>query len=256
LYNTDGLKEKVREVIAPIYHEFDTGAKVMLFASVSITTGDLIYFTNRDLRPFQPADDQFRYQKVDNIDEMVNAIMASANQPVVAELIPMRNARTHRVEQFGDGGIRDYLPIKAAINLGATEIDVIQCSPFFFEEDNAYQGILPILFRTLALITDQIGQSNIDYAKRLLDQDTSHVRRIRIFRAPHAGYGNDNAGEFPFLSNSLTFDSEKMRTMWDKGAQVFWKIRHGEIRSPADEYLEYTPAAGGSKHFDKGEIVR
>ena len=55
---------------------------------------------------------------------MVNAIMASSNQPVYADLVNMYNAKYDRIEQFGDGGIRDYLPIQAAIDLGDTAIDI------------------------------------------------------------------------------------------------------------------------------------
>ena len=109
---------------------------------------------------------------------MVNAIMASANQPVYAELVNMYNAKYDRIEQFGDGGIRDYLPIQAAIDLGDTAIDVIQCSPFFFDEKQAYNDILSILSRTLNLVTDAIGQGNIDYSK--LNLESGGI--IRIFR--------------------------------------------------------------------------
>src|SRR5205085_6249560 len=79
-----------------------------------------------------------------------------------------------------------------------------------------YNDILSILSRTLNLVTDAIGQSNIDYSK--LNLESGGI--IRIFRPPHSGYGAGGSEDFPFLSSNLTFDEDKMKTMFDKGYEM------------------------------------
>jgi NTE family protein len=244
LFNTDGLREKVRAVIDSNYKRLTSpDAPTLLFATVSMTSGDLIYFSNKHLVPQNENAKRFAYQKVNSDSEMVDAIMASANQPVYAELQWMNNEKRDKKEQFGDGGVRDYLPIQAAIDLGATEIDVIQCSPFFFDETAAYNGVLTTMFRTLDLITDQVGQGNIDYSKKYLDQipiDVSHLKKIRLFRPTKSGYGSaPDEIDFPFLSSNLAFDPARMMRLWKKGGEIVRKIHNGEITSPNEAYEEY-----------------
>lgn len=235
MYNTDGLRQKVRDVLRPLYTRlWSSKHPALIFASVSMTKGDLVYFSNKMLEPKSVNRDKFTYQKVKDSMAMVNAIMASANQPVFADLVNMYNAKYDRIEQFGDGGIRDYLPIQAAIDLGDTAIDVIQCSPFFFDEKQPYNDILSILSRTLNLVTDAAGQANIDYSK--LNLASGGI--IRIFRPPHSGYGAGGSEDFPFLSSNLTFDEEKMKVMFDKGYEIGNEyMKH--IPLPAEVYEEY-----------------
>jgi len=56
-------------------------------------------------------------------DDIVDAVLASSAYPVFFEPISIGGV------EYTDGGLRETTPIKAAIELGAQHIDVIQCSP-------------------------------------------------------------------------------------------------------------------------------
>jgi predicted acylesterase/phospholipase RssA len=186
-----------------------------------MTSGDLIYFSNKSVNA--PADAMYRVQKVRNRQELVQAIMASANQPVFAPLVRMENIQRNKIEQFGDGGIRSYLPIDACIDGGATEIDVIVNSPLFIPETETYSKVFTIMMRGFALVTDAVGDDNLRLAQIKLKNAPSVAgaqKRMRIFRPPLGGYGTSHNEPFPFLASNLTFDATNMAKLCVKGYEL------------------------------------
>ncbi len=220
VFNVDGLKQELRDRLAADYNILmEPDSPTIYFATVSMTTGERVYFSNKN-NDFNNPD--YRIQKVDSLGQMVDAIMASANQPVFAPLVSMKNDATGKNEEYADGGIREYIPIQAVLDQGATEIDVIVNSPLFFRREYPYPDLLKILNRTVELLTDEIGDSNVQYAKRLIDLKLENTPGItmQIFRPPLDGYGKNKDKEFPFKDSNLDFDAGKMMMLFDMGIEV------------------------------------
>ncbi len=64
--------------------------------------------------------------------------------------------------EYADGGFGNYLPIEEAVNLGATEIDVIVLSPRHRKNKKSYTGnIFDMLLKTMSFMHSQLAYSDI-----------------------------------------------------------------------------------------------
>jgi len=94
-------------------------------------------------------------------DEMIRAIVASADQPVFTPPIKIRSTDA-APRQYVDGGVREYAPIRVALDNGATNIYVVYLSPETEPEVNKeYKSVFDILLRTLALFSDDVGENDV-----------------------------------------------------------------------------------------------
>jgi len=149
-----------------------------------------------------------RYKVFDqDYPEFPKAVAASSSYPGM--LIPIELEG----ELWSDGGIKEITPLKAAINLGATEIDVIITSPKsdtkpFPKEPNA----INVLTRTLDLMSDEVISN--DMSKSVLYNDL-----VLAGAAPGKRYIKFNIirPEFNIADDSLDFDPAKLKEMMEKG---------------------------------------
>lgn len=156
--------------------------------AVSLTTGNY--------RSFTPDDDSF-----------VDGVLASASFPVGLKPILIEN------ELYTDGGVKHITPLTEAINFGATEIDMILCSP---EQTTApydnNSSTLKLALRSAELMSDEIINADLKIANlynkiALLDKNSSkRFVQINILR-PKAD----------LVANSLEFNPEEIREMIKKG---------------------------------------
>lgn len=129
----------------------------VFFASVCLQTGRVTHFSNKDMI----APDGYDVIKLKDWDEMIRAIIASADQPVFTPPIKIRSTDT-APRQYVDGGVREYAPIRAALDNGATDIYVVYLSPEVEpESDKEYKSVFDILLRTLALFSDDVGENDV-----------------------------------------------------------------------------------------------
>ena len=242
VFDVTGLRNQLRSQLEPICTELLTNpdATTLFFAAVSMNTAELVYFTNKNRQA--PAGSEYRIQTVTKLDEMLDAIMASANQPVFAPFVKIQN-QNGVLEDYTDGGVREYAPIQGVLDQGVTEVDVILNSPAFFEWTTPAAGtkfaLIDILNRTIDLLTGEVGTSDIQYAKRVVDVKSRQLQqpiRMRIFRPSKGSYGTDHKQPFPFKDNNLNFDRGKMVQMLDKGMEA--------VNAPTGEMFELYQADG------------
>lgn len=108
---------------------------------------------------------------------------------------------------YTDGGLRDILPLKNAIEAGAKDIDVILASPLTIEEDNNMPHLIGQLMRTLDIM------SNEELRNDLIQVAELHPDvKIRVF-VPTA----------PLTNDSLQFDAESLRYMFEEGQKAALK---------------------------------
>lgn len=163
-----------------------TGRKVNA-GTISLSSGKYTVFTQDD-------------------DDFVKAIMASASFPGMFAPIKIRD------QWWSDGGVKQITPVKTAIELGATQVDVIMTSPeqrlkHFVEEPS----IIDIITRVLDLSADKIMSNDLEKAliyNQLAATGYSDKKIIKM---------NLIRPTFNLIDNLLDFDPEKIQKMMETG---------------------------------------
>lgn len=152
--------------------------------------------------------------------EFINATIASCSYPGMFLPVKFRSGLNGDNEEwFGDGGSKTNSPIKAAIDLGATHIDVIYTSP-------EYRDYLPI--KTPNIIS--ILRTNFDAStEKILSNDIDKLESHNLLA--QAGIGtkkyityNVIRPDKNLIQNSLDFNSDEIKRMivlgYNKAKQV------------------------------------
>lgn len=191
LYDSTPLQKLVRSQLDPAKiraagHELRVGA-------VSLETGEYRVF------------DQ-------HYTDLPGAVLASAAFPAMLTPVKLGN------QLWTDGGVRTVTPIKAAIDLGATNIDVILCAPESAEAlrfDNP--TTLKIAERSIDLMSDQIIADDLAVVENV-NRTLLTLRRAReggvLVPLPWAGskrviHVRVIRPDHVLLHNSLDFDPVK-----------------------------------------------
>lgn len=135
-------------------------------------------------------------------DCFIDAVLASSAFPAMLSPVKINN------DLYIDGGMKTLSPIKAAIEMGATEIDVITTSPDirdknFIENPN----IIDIVRRAFDVSTDKILSNDIELAQMYNELakagiSNKKVIKLQIFR-PH----------YNLIDNVLDFNPQKIKGM-------------------------------------------
>lgn len=129
-------------------------------------------------------------------------VYATAAYPLGFPMIdvPERQGTEKKVARLlTDGGVREVTPMKAAIDAGATSIDVVMCAPQIREKWEDRPGPLRLwrrAQRVLDLMLNEIVENDIrrtiSVNRRVLEgQDKKHrFVRVRLHRPAHALHGD------------------------------------------------------------------
>lgn len=186
LYNSQPLINLVHEnVDLDIIRS--VGKKVAVGA-VSLNTGEYRLFTEKD-------------------DCFIDGVLASSSFPGFLSPILIDN------QLWTDGGVKHITPLKAAIDLGATEIDMILCSPSIdtSKYDNNSKTI-SLALRTIDLMTDQIVDADLkmaDQYNKLVSAglcSDKKIIKINIIRP-----------KYDLIDDSLRFNNEDIVNMIEVG---------------------------------------
>lgn len=175
IYSTTPLKKLINKQLSDdIFHKCKNVAACVL----NLNTGKQQYIWGRNCSK----------------KEFALALLASSNQPILMPPINIFN----KTEYFVDGGVRDVLPIRGAIENGATSILGIGLDHLGVKETNKkYNHLFSIGMRTLEImmdettINDTICPSNIS---------------VKVIRPLN-----------PLDMNSLSFNPKKMKEAYDIG---------------------------------------
>ena len=144
-----------------------------------------------------------KYRSVDESNkDLKNWIMASSAFPV---FFPMEYIDG---EYWTDGGVIEVAPLSDVISMGATEIDIILASPIESSEFYGLPGILKQLQRNLDIMSSEVLKNDVNLRCSMVPGI-----RIRVF-----------APEYQLTSNSLDFDKDKIRRMYEEGKCIANKI--------------------------------
>ena len=228
------------------------GSPAIFLTAVGLQTGELFYFHTSDTAIVErPA----RGYRLKARNELIGAMLASASVPVMMPPVQVLSkafdpffppepegspAGPVVPDQFIDGGVREYAPLKIVIDQGATDIYAVILSPLTRRRRNeSFTKLLSILPRSIDTLTEDVADNDIASAERtnLLLTKIIKIRRDliaggadpalveRVFGSsgtPFNGKGLVNlrliAPEAPLLKgDSLKFDQFDMARMMKAG---------------------------------------
>lgn len=95
-------------------------------------------------------------------EEFIHAILASASIPVIVKSTKIEGDACY------DGGVRDLLPFKRAIDLGAETIIPVFLDPEEYpESDDSFKKFKKILLRTFSIMLDETGRNDHKIASKI-----------------------------------------------------------------------------------------
>ncbi|MEM6829889.1 MAG: patatin-like phospholipase family protein [Bacteroidota bacterium] len=147
--------------------------------------------------------------------DMVDWMWTSANQPVFMSLVKKED------QYWGDGGLKELLPVKYALEKKARVIDVIVHNTPDFGRSNDWQpkGILSSLEQTISIFTEGVGFSNVTESELDIDA-TPDLRETEL----NFYYMSD--GLRSMLPSDLVFDATVMNKLYEIGLN---SVREGSI---------------------------
>jgi NTE family protein len=168
------LRRLIASVITPERWEIMRDSAVQMFvAAVRLQTGRIEYFQSGREKSQAPG-----VNVIDSREELINAVWASACEPVLMPPVTIYAGRPQA--QYVDGGLCQYLPAGIAIDHGADEIYAITLRPHVRAvQQREYTELPSILIRTLELLTAEVGDKNL----AMTDLYTNAVRYLAAVRA-------------------------------------------------------------------------
>jgi NTE family protein len=169
------LRRLIASVITPERWEIVRDSAVQMFvATVRLQTGRIEYFQSGIAKSQVPG-----VNVIDTREELMNAIWASACEPVLTPPVTVYAGRSQ--SQYVDGGLCQYLPAGIAIEHGADEIYAVALRPRVRPaEQREYTELPSILMRTLDLLCAEIGDKN-------LAMTALYTNAVRYLAAVRAG---------------------------------------------------------------------
>lgn len=223
IYDASALKEMIRANINWDRVKRRADKTLMIYNTVDLRSGKLKTFNNRD-----------HSSRV-----LAKALLGSSNMPVLTDPVPLELAGEKYV--LVDGGIREFLPLRAVFNSGIDldHIVAISTAPRGpRRQAKEFSKILDILKRTVDLLGSEVAKD--DYTGALLfnallrileNAQALQVPKNKLMHGVPAEVKRDLKDKRPVPvtwigpdrhidMNSLVFEPAAMRTLMNKGMRV------------------------------------
>ena len=151
LYDSSPLQELVSQSLDP--NRVSSSGKKLSVGCVSLDDGD-IRFWNQDS------------------SDIVKAVSASASYPVFFTPVEIDGAL------WTDGGVRHTIPIERALELGATEIDVILTSPSSSVNSYNVDNTIDQLLTIISVLLDEVWDTDLIIGSLIAEREDVTVRLL------------------------------------------------------------------------------
>jgi len=142
---------------------------------------------------------EYKYARDNKYEDFLDWIWLSAN------LVPFMSLEKKNGFEYADGGFGNVVPVQEAINIGATEIDVIILNPRHKMTRNKDAGnAFGVLTKSLNFMLQQI--SHYDVYISLLEGRYDDNVRINLIHTPRM-----------LTQDSFIFDKHQMTGWWQEG---------------------------------------
>ena len=153
---------------------------------------------------------EYKYARDCDYEEFCEWIWISCN------LVPFMSLSTINGSEYADAGFGNPIPVQEAINLGASEIDVIVLQPRHqVRTIPSARNSFTLMLNTINFMQHQLAMDDISMA---LSEARFTGSKIRLFHTPEE-----------LTDNSFIFDPEQMSGWWKMGYEYGQKT-YGEGR--------------------------
>ncbi len=169
LFGTGPLQARLEQIIDQAAADKVLNGPVPFFiTAVSLQVGDLVYFHNVKQGPFPVPGRAFL---LGTRTQLIDAILASSAVPLS---LPPRYVIAHPPaqgapppaewpDQYVDGGVKEYSPLRILIANGAVDIIAIVLRPAQGRRINMpYGSALKAGFRVIDLLSDEVGETDLE----------------------------------------------------------------------------------------------
>lgn len=103
---------------------------------------------------------------------------------------------------YTDGGVRDVIPVEDAINMGATELDVIATTPLDGTQTDKVDAVVGQIMRNIEIMSKEIQEDDLERFK-------NSGLKIRVWMP-----------EKKLTDDSLNFSPDSIRYMYEQGLAI------------------------------------
>lgn len=164
LYTARGLQQRIRTLITEErFRRLRDSGRTLILATVELESGRLIYWYTGP-GALRTAHGEAR--RITTHGTLMRALLASASIPVAMPPVTIDG------RSYMDGGIREYAPIEATLDAGATDIHVVMLAPEPGTKPPAappFDRILEIGRRSLELLMEEAGENDLRAARVFTD---------------------------------------------------------------------------------------
>ncbi|HMR41704.1 MAG TPA: patatin-like phospholipase family protein [Ignavibacteria bacterium] len=231
MYDVTPLRNLLNNTFSEsVYRRIMNSGKHIFLSTVSMNNMQIAYFTNSDIIKGNSRYDVLKWR---NRSEMIEAIMASAVQPV---LMP-----TEKINglTYADGGLRDFVPVDAAIDSKAEDIVcIVTTTGKRYFDGNSFTDAVDNLLKTIEIFSNDISDNDLRIA-RIYNDGIKYIQECKERIRRNSGLPPEVIDNLftssldPFydkrvlnlkiirpkneLGPGLDFDTEKMRYMFNEG---------------------------------------
>jgi NTE family protein len=164
LYTAHGLEGRIAAIITEErFARLLASGRTLLLATVELESGRLVYWYTGP-SDFHPADGDAR--RITTRGTLMRALLASASIPVMMPPVQIDG------RSYLDGGVREYAPIEATADAGATDIRAVILSPAPDVKPAGvppFDRILRIGKRSLDLLMEESNEMDLRAARTYTD---------------------------------------------------------------------------------------
>lgn len=158
IYDTAALRKTIERNVD--FHKIKARSSktLMIYNTVNLQNGSLQTFNNRD----------------HSVRQLLDALVASASMPVLMD--PVEITLAGKKEQYVDGGVREFLPLRAVFDSGIDVDHIIAISTAPLKPKptkSSLDKITAILARTVDLLNSEVARN--DYSGALLFNSILHM---------------------------------------------------------------------------------
>jgi len=151
---------------------------------------------------------EYKSTKTETYDSFCEWMLCSSSVPLLFEV------QNNDGCEYLDGGVLNSIPIQHAIDLGATEIDVIILSAPVTKDYPPMDNMFDVVMRTIDFMNKEINKDDIILGE-LAGKETEV--KLNIYRTPVA-----------LTKNSIIFDKNEMLQWWAMGYE--FARSHHEVK--------------------------
>lgn len=219
LGQANNLKKKIKEIITEEdYKKIQKEGKEVI-AVVS------------NMSKFQS---EYKSTKTETYDSFCEWMLCSSSVPLLFEV------QNNDGCEYLDGGVLNSIPIQHAIDLGATEIDVIILSAEVTKDYPPMANMFDVVMRTIDFMNKEINKDDI-----LLGELAGKEMEVKlnIYRTP-----------ISLTKNSIIFNKEEMLQWWAMGYE--FARSHFEVKEVVLKRTKANPEYKIKSIVEKGKITK